>query len=634
MLESTLQRESEIGRENENINNSDDSLYTDSEKESIDSDDYPFPSKGEKLLQEIATKINISNDNDDLLSDSNLNCTESVGRRYSGPIKQVSLQVARNNISNINRIRSKTGQVPEESESRDHCNNIDVKEGLEEMKPRKSILKNSKRISGSLPDLRRKSFKTDKKSYYQESAEDTESSGYRSNSSSRLESSETESDYGYATITEASTPKKIELRTRSRHVPSSSVLSDESWIPVDVRTVDNWSDDEDEIDEAASKITLSKKLYERYFYLSSIGFMRNFVDNFIVNLGSGLGLSEDVIANAMTQGASVYCDTVRNGAKVGCEIYPALIAAWPNKADPWIIRERKVIQNPRTNCSYQWPDKYMVRKAVGFGCLLVPIGFRPKRGLNGEQPLQWKIVFPAAERYLESCLAHSHIRTYLFTLALQKTFMENETSKIGIDASHIKNHLFWQCEDNYARWPEDRLGETLRLFLKSLYTHFGKARFPNYFVDGCNEFKSIPNPLLLKLQCRLKKIREAPVMHILHAISKLKYPKKDFYPTFNCHQLYDILTCKNPLRIINPNLPIAVKTYEESSDSEDKDSDNDVNFWDKAKAADKNYMWTKARQRHLLEHRKAHSASKKQKSITQQEKEINPNVSILHTLSQ
>ncbi|XP_021181348.3 uncharacterized protein LOC110369988 [Helicoverpa armigera] len=625
VLESTLNKENEMITMNKS--DSDDSIYTDSEKESNDSDEYPYnASKGEELLKQIKSKLethdaSVTTDTKIFTHDTNV----AVSRRYSGPIKQVSLQVTKNSISNINRLKKINGLPEEEDSSETNINGItDKTTSYDESytAPRKSILKNNRRLSGPTRDLK-KYPSIDMRQAYSESnlAEDTETSGYRSNSSSRqAECSETESDYGYSTITEAATPKKIELSLKSNYSLTSGALPDETWTPVDIRALGDWSDedDDDEIAESASKSSIPATLFERCYYLNSFRFMNNFVDNFIINLGSGLGLTPEEVNTALTQGASIYCDSFKNGSKSGYEIFPALVATWPNAANQWIIRERRIIQNPRTNFTYQWPTKYMVSKAIGFGCLLVPVGFRPKRGQNPDQTLQWKLIFPAAERYLESCLAHSHIRCYLFTLALHKTFIENDKAKIGVDASHIKNHLFWQCEDNYAKWPEDRLGESLRLFLTSLYGHFMKTRMPNYFVESCNEFLSIPTPLLHAQQRSLADILESPVMHVLHALDKIKYTKRDFYPSFNCKRLYDILTCKNPLRMINPNLPPVVSHYQDSSDSED---DTQINFWDKAKAQDKNYQWQKERQRQLLERRKVQVSTKKQRPV-KQEREI------------
>lgn len=600
VLESTLPKEngSHIVPE---INNSDESIFTDSEKESNASDDYPYSKKNGSGLKKIKKRL------------SNLRPDEID--------KNINVEIYDMNA----KLTLDTTDMLSNSNNQHISFDIGGKEAIDEreVKPRKSILKNNRRFSMPTNEIHKASSVSRHVSLDNVASEDTETSGYRSNTSRQTEMSETESDYGYATITDSTTSKKVELTLQSNYTSKSGVLPDESWVTVNVRAIE-WSDDED--DDTSSKVSLSRNLYETCHYLSSITFMIDFVDNFILNLGSGLGFSQETITNALTQGASIYCNSINNGSNVSYEVFPALIAAWPNVANQWIIRERRIVQNPRTNFTYQWPTKYMVSKAIGFGSLLVPIGFRPKRGINPEQRLQWRIIFPAAERYLESCLAHSHMRCYLFALILQKTFMENGTSKIGIDASHIKNHLFWQCEENYARWPEDRLGESLRLFLRSFYIHFGQSRFPNYFMESCNDFKSIPKPILLKLQRKLADILEAPVMHMLHAINKIKYKKKDFYPTFNCHRLYDILTCKNPLRMINPNLPVVTPSYDVSTDSDDEQIKN---IWDKAKAHDKNYQWKKEKQRQMKERRRANVSNKNQKTSGKLEKEINSNASII-----
>lgn len=580
VLESSLSKEADLIKTGQS--DSDDSIYTDSEKESNASDVSPsFGRDRELTVRPEALKRSASPE------------------RYvkNTPRKSVSIsQNQKNKIFYKNRNNEATN------------------------KTRKSILKTSNCENSSIVKINSlDNINT---------AEDTETSGYRSNSSRQTESSETESDYGYTTIIELTTPKKIELRDQSKDTASSGILPEDCWITVNEKAFD-WSDDDDDEEEVdtASKLSLTRTLYKTHQYLNSITFMNDFVDDFTVGLGSGLGFQQDEIRNALTQGASIYCDSIRNGSNISYEVLPALLAAWPNAANQWIIRERKIINNPRTNFSYQWPTKCMVSKAIDFGCLLVPVGFRPKRGLNPNQRLQWKVIFPAAERYLESCLAHSHMRCYLFMLALHKTFIENDASKIGIDASHIKNHLFWQCEDNYAKWPEDRLGETLRYFLQSFYFHFRRSRFPNYFIENCNDFECVPKPVLRKVQRQLADILEAPVMHLLYALNKVKYTKKDFYPAFNIRRLYDILTCKNPLHIINPYLSVhSATSNNESSDSEEE---NINSIWDKAKHHDKNYQWKKEMQRQMKERRKAHSNMKKprEKGKDKEDKEINKNVS-------
>ncbi|XP_026757638.2 uncharacterized protein LOC113517233 [Galleria mellonella] len=622
VLGSTYTKETE--KNTENTIDSDDTVYTDSERESNASDDFPPSLKGEELLESIRNRLNENSTEINLILNNANVSTRMINvsdRRFSGPIKKVSLQVQKSNISNVKNFRKVNTTIGEDINNRNqNRSKTDTKETFYEgEKSKKPLLKNNTRgLSGPTKDEQSKLPHIDNIS------EDTETSGYRSTSnSSRLnELSETESDYGYSTITESSTPKRIELSVRTNSSLISGTLPEDAWISIYTRA-DHWSEEEEEenIENLESRIS-EAHLYETHYYLNSVRFMRNFVDIFITDLGISLGLSQEVVKNALTQGASIYCDTVLNGKDIRFEVYPALIAAWPNAANQWVIRERKIIQNPRTNLSYQWPTKQMVHKTIDFGCFLVPIGYRPKRGLNPDQQLQWKLIFPAAERFLEKCLAHSHIRCYLFALVLYRTFLEVETSKVGIDASHIKNHLFWQCEDNFAKWPEDRPGESLRLFLETFYVHMCQKRLPNYFMNNCNEFKSIPRPLLMRLQRILKNILESPVPYVLCAIDKLKYVKTEFYPKLNCHRLYAILTSKNPLRVINPSITTTVPLT--SKDVSDSDDENEQNVQENAKAQDKPYRWKKEKLRRLEERKKV--LYNKHKTATKQRREINPNV--------
>ncbi|GBP10938.1 hypothetical protein EVAR_5501_1 [Eumeta japonica] len=546
------------------------------------------------------------------------------GRRNSGPTKYVKSAVAKSNISNIHKFRKVNVALDELSEK--SADESEERGQDSDPRHRKSILKsgNSKKSSVLNGEARYEVhfdfMQIDDKDNIMD---DTETSGSRSTTSSRQnESSETDSDYGYSTITDLSTLKPMQRSMKSDLCSSTAVLDDECWKAVQVKVIDL---DDDEEDENSSDLT-QKALYETYFYLSSTSFMKQFVDNFITKLGTSLGLSSGAINNALTQGATIYCDAVENGMKLGCEVIPALFASWPDAADEWIIRKRKIIQNPRTNYSYQWLTKHMIDKTKNYGCLLTPLGYRAKRGLNAEQELQWKINFPAAEQYLESRLAHSQIRCYLFALALHKTFVENETVKLGIDSNHIKNHLFWECEDNYAKWPEDRLGEALRTFLKNFYKHLSKRHFPNYFVQSCDDFKGIPQPLLSKTQECLAEVLESPVMHMLNAVQKLKYTSKNFYPRFNYYKLYQILTCTNPLKMANPNLNVTPPSVVMKSDSDDDSSENaSLNFGKVETGPDKELGWTRKKHRQSME-AKAAMRMQKEKATAASQKIIDKGI--------
>lgn len=563
------------------------------------------------------------------------NVVDISKRKSSGPIKFVSTAASKGNISNFKSMHTTAKKQILEEEIEKQLSKVKLKENKsDEDTAQKSILKKNNLQANKDKNVQANKVQlNDKRISNDLTAEDTETSGYKSNSSRNNESSETESDYGYATIKQSTTLKRVELSLQSNLSSGSGVLPEECWVTVKIKSVndENVEYEDSDVLSKDSDTILSKSLYDYHCYLNSIGFMTNFVDNFMVKLGPAIGLTSEAINNALTQGASIYCDNTKGGIKFGLEIIPAIIAAWPNAANPWIIRKRKMITNPRTNQTYLWPTKTMINSTINLGCLLLPIGLRYKRGINPYQKFQWKIVFPAAECYLKSCLAHSHIRIYLFTLALQKTFMEIESSKIGIDSSHIKNHLFWYCENNYARFPEDRLGETLRIFLRNFYNHFKRGTFPNYFIETCNDFESIPMPVLRKLQYRLRDILEAPVMHSLCAIQKLKYNSKEFYPRLNVNRLYQILTCKNPLRLLNPDIPTYIKP---NITSESDDEDNHANVWHKAKVHDPGYQWKK-RKRKAQERRLALNSAKKNKKTLNiaNTLESNYNVSIIYFIT-
>lgn len=417
----------------------------------------------------------------------------------------------------------------------------------------------------------------------------SESSGYRTSYSPQTESSGNESDYGYATITAATTPRKLQKSRTANFNDSTSIIPAKCITAVNVKKFHDDSEDEDEIDEAYSARYGTQ--FQRMYYLNSFTFMGNFSDIFLMKLAHSLGLAES-LNDALTQGASIYCNVKKGSPKsISFEIIPALNTTWPNIAQEWITRRRKMIRNPRTNFTYQWPTQVMVGKARGLGCLIVPLGFRPTRGTNPEQNLQWKLTFPAVERFLETCLAHSHVRCYLFTLVLFKTFIKNDASKAGLDHTHVRNHLFTQCEDNYAMWPEDRLGETLRIFLKSFYQLIMKGRMSDYFIPKCNILKGIPTSILLKQQRMLADILESPVMHLLSSLRNLKYMRSSFYPVLDYQKLYKILTCTDVIKMMNPNLP--------GKDIDSDDSDMEIapttGFWQDMKNPPKDPRDQKAR---------------------------------------
>lgn len=437
------------------------------------------------------------------------------------------------------------------------------------------ILKSTNKavIHGQLQASEPKQKKRQRATANKASPSGSESSGYRTSYSPQTESSGNESDYGYATITAATTPRKLQKSRTANFSDSTSIIPAKCITAVKVKKFSDDGDEEDEIDEAYSARYGTQ--FQTMYYMNSFSFMGNFSDIFLMKLAHSLGLTES-LNEALTQGASIYCNVKKGLPKsISFEIIPALNTTWPDIAQEWTTRRRKMIRNPRTNFTYQWPTQVMVGKAEGLGCLIVPLGFRPTRGTNPDQNLQWKLTFPAVERFLETCLAHSHVRCYLFTLVLFRTFIKTDASKAGLDYTHVRNHLFTQCEDNYAMWPEDRLGETLRIFLKSFYQLIMKGRMSDYFIPKCNILKGIPTSILLKQQRMLADILESPVMHLLSCLRNVKYMRSNFYPVLDYQKLYEILTCNDVLKMMNPNLP----GKEVDSDDSDLEITPTTGFW-------------------------------------------------------
>lgn len=516
------------------------SIYTDSGKESNSTDGSHdmYSSTEEESSPVLKTRVEQSyvlNKNVLKSKVTPTNMSLKIKLNSNSGKRQISFQEVKNDMTDQEnkKPRSVHFSLVEEFKDNGHNKESTMKTGVNNTKTTKQNPRNTKALSDRKL-VKTKSISHNNRSNYKKNTleDDTDTSGYGSTS-------------GDSSRRESLTSNKIKLQSNSDELPN------ESWTAV-LKTTCNSRDDESE----GTNDFVSKQI----LYLNSITFMHNFVDNFKHDLGRAMLFSKKSLKTATTQGVNIQCDSLKRDFKSGCKIFPALNAAWPNAANPWIIRERKIIENPKNKYKYQWPVEDMVKNATDFGCLLIPAGVpKPtvKTESNLDQNAQWRIVFPAAECYLESQLAHSHMRCYLFTLLLHKTFMDRETSQTGIDVSLFKQHLFWKCEENFAKWPEDRLGESLKSFLKSLYAHFVKSKLPNYFMDSCNELRNIPMSTRLKFQWQLKNFLETPVMHMLYAINKLKYNTIEFYPAFNCQRLYDILISENPMVLLTPRLPIS-----------------------------------------------------------------------------
>lgn len=305
--------------------------------------------------------------------------------------------------------------------------------------------------------------------------------------------------------------------------------------------------------------------YEDKQYLNSKEFLSYFIDLFQQTLASDLGILHETLQNATWKGSAVYC--------APWEIVPAISCPWPREANEWIFRHRESRDDPLTQQKVQWPTQEMINKITNFGCHVTPQGYAPKLGTNPQRELEWKIIFPEAERYLESRLLPSQTKVYMITKALLKAFVEPNLER-GVNmftTEHIRAHLFWQCEYNYTTWPEDRLGETLIRFLTSLLHCIKIHRLPDYFMPKRNLLENIPEKILVELHKRIYRIVESPVSFVMIAIRNLRY-QRDFYPKLQCKRLYSRLI-SDPTKIINPEKEAPeIDIINAPSDDEDKEA--------------------------------------------------------------
>ncbi|XP_076285469.1 uncharacterized protein LOC143211565 [Lasioglossum baleicum] len=337
---------------------------------------------------------------------------------------------------------------------------------------------------------------------------------------------------------------------------------------------------------ANSKIRRLKEAMKRHnydlFYASSTEFMLHFTKVFAFRLADCLGFDKESVDDIRREGCVIHCDKVMVSKKTKqtrveqYEILPAMWMQWPTCAKEWLDRSRNT-----------WPDPSDIEKIKLSGCYVVPEGFAPKKGdrNNLSQDLEWQLTFPAAERYLETCMTHTQVQVYLIALMLHKTFVRPVLDAMyGLTTAHIRHKLFWLIEehDNPSKWSATRSGDCLITLLKSLY--HGMSQFEptltDYFVRGRNLFQRIPCEHLLYTQKQLKRITENPVMYVFHAMENIRY-RENFYPRLDFAKLLNILT-GDTLTVLNPALAWQVSTSNMNRPgptAEDNEKYSRAEFW-------------------------------------------------------
>ncbi|XP_008545462.1 uncharacterized protein LOC103569766 [Microplitis demolitor] len=399
------------------------------------------------------------------------------------------------------------------------------------------------------------------------SAEST-SSGYKS--SNYAIDSDSDGSYAISTVGDVKVDSETERPVFSPEIPRECF---EIYDPRTTRVQKNLNSK----DRKIRGIIHSRK-YD-VWYLNSRKFMDHFYELFTNGLSDLMGFDADEDEDGPL-GAVIYRDKIEPlESLIGTKddqfaIIPCIWLPWPEIADEWLDR-------PRTT----WPDYDVIERVKEIGCYIIPEGYAEENGNNSLKNLEWELTFPAAERYLETCMGYSQARVYFMALVLKKTFIRPIDSFVGLTANHIRHHMFWMIEelDTPSKWMENRMGECLMTFLGTLYHSISQDEpiMQDYFIKEKNIFPA--KKYLLRTQKQLKRIIENPVMYFIHAMQNIKH-SRSFFPKLDYATLLRILT-DDILMLINPHLggTRTIKSQSKSIESLEKIYEPTGGFWDSAK---------------------------------------------------
>lgn len=301
-------------------------------------------------------------------------------------------------------------------------------------------------------------------------------------------------------------------------------------------------------------------------YLNSREFMKYFGELVSKKLAPKLKITAEEVQQATFRGTSIFTNKY--------ELIPAIYAAqnvtdWPKCAFEFRLRDRPVVRSTQTGQPIQWPSRAMIKRIETFGFHVIPLGYAPKKKRNPFREIEWRIVFPKAERYLEQHLTGAQIKVYMMTKALLKSFVEpldnNRALMFAVD--HLRTHLFWECERDYTAWPEELLGEVLLRFINSFKQRVKEKRLSDFFIKDRNLFESIPEYSLNSLHTILADITANPLMHLMIAFRNLEF-SADFWPKLNYKKLYHNLRENDivKLKLLAKNGRLLVNPQRESED--------------------------------------------------------------------
>lgn len=268
------------------------------------------------------------------------------------------------------------------------------------------------------------------------------SSGYKSSNY------DIDSEYGYSTGSKSKSPLDIAEMPDSCFSQVTKTLEGRIYDPLENQTKRIISSKERQV-----QVERNRQNYEAW-YLNSTRFRKRFYNVFIESLAPLLGLEEVIrFRRPLFFGSVVYCDKVEISPSAKCnicesyEIIPCIWSQWPECANEWLERMRHL-----------WPNFETIHQIGKFGCYIIPQECRSKDG-HFSSKTEWQLSFPAAERYLETCMSHSQMRVYIIALMLHKTFIRAvESAPDRLNAHQIRNQLFWLIEYSVQDWSENKTG--------------------------------------------------------------------------------------------------------------------------------------------------------------------------------
>ncbi|XP_058791919.1 uncharacterized protein LOC131664651 [Phymastichus coffea] len=321
-------------------------------------------------------------------------------------------------------------------------------------------------------------------------------------------------------------------------------------------------------------------------YVNGHRFAKHFYEVFKSQLADKMNFDEKDVLNAKRCDATVRLEKIdylntKNYINIEpYEVIPCFATHWPQWARRWMTRSRG-----------NWPTEEALEQIGRYHCYLVPESLKqalPNSDLSHPLwQLDWYLMFPRAEKYLETCLSPAQTTVYTIALMIHKIFIRTVSSTFGLEVRHIRNILFWMVEKQ-PDWSEHELGKSMVILLERLHKHVQLRKMSDYFMDDSNIFANVNTDGLLHSQKQLKRIIDNPVMFVFHAMEKIHYESDDYYPRLDYKKLLNVLTV-NELLLISPALANHLQ------DEIYKKPSADRKFWNQAKQTNQYYMQTRKR---------------------------------------